>query len=99
MLVVQKTMLENVKSTLNAAQVQLQEKSQSMWKIEGASSATAMLQGQLDELQTFKYSMKGASGASNYKVLVIDAKIVALSSALKALGADATNSKIRDTID
>ena len=96
MLAARKTMLENVKSTLNAAQVQLQEKSQSMWKIEGTSSAAVVLEGQLKELQTLKDSMKGSGGASDLDMLVIDAKIVALSSALITLGVDATNSKIRD---
>lgn len=99
MLAARKTTLESVRSTLNAAQVQLQEKSQSMWKIEGTSSAAAVLQGQLNELQTLQGNMKGAGGASYSEVLVIDAKIVALSSALIALGVDASNSKIRDDVD
>lgn len=99
MLAARKTMLENVKSTLNATQVQLQEKSQSMWKIEGTSSAAAVLQGQLNELQTLKDSIKGPGGVSSSEVLVIDAKIVALSNALIALRADATNSKIKGDID
>ena len=43
--------------------------------------------------------MKGAGGTSDLEVLVIGAKIIALSSALIALWADATNSKIRDNID
>ncbi|MCO5572913.1 hypothetical protein L7F22_026674 [Adiantum nelumboides] len=100
MLAARKSALKSVKSTLNAAQVQLQEKHQSMWKIEGTSSATAVLQGQLTELQSLKDSMEGgACGASSSEVMVIDVKIIALSSALVALGADASNSKIRDDVD
>ncbi|MCO5548916.1 hypothetical protein L7F22_002378 [Adiantum nelumboides] len=100
MLAARKSTLESVKSTLNAAQVQLQEKHQSMWKIEGTSSTAAVLQGQLTELQSMKDSMeRGACGASSFEVMLIDAKIIALSSALVALGADARNSKIRDDVD
>ncbi|MCO5607572.1 hypothetical protein L7F22_061769 [Adiantum nelumboides] len=100
MLAARKSTLESVKSTLNAAQVQLQEKHQSMWKIEGTSSAAAVLQGQLTELHPLKDSMEGgACGASSFEVMIIDAKIIALSSALVALGADASNSKIRDNVD
>ncbi|MCO5587499.1 hypothetical protein L7F22_041448 [Adiantum nelumboides] len=68
-----------------------------MWKIEGTSSAATVLQGQLTELQSLKDSMEGgACGASCSEVMVLDVKIIALSSALVALGA---NSKIRDDVD
>lgn len=99
MLAARKTTLESVKRAVHAAQAQLQEKSQSMWKIEGTSSAAAVLQGQLNELRTLKDNMKGAGGASDFEVVVIDAKVVALESALIALGVDERNSKIRDDID
>ncbi|MCO5559731.1 hypothetical protein L7F22_013332 [Adiantum nelumboides] len=98
MLAARKSTLESVKSTLNAAQVQLQEKHQSMWKIEGTSSAAAVLQGQLTELQSLKDSMEGgACGASSSKVMVIDENII-----FKCIGSSrgcASNSKIRDDVD
>ncbi|MCO5608268.1 hypothetical protein L7F22_062474 [Adiantum nelumboides] len=98
MLAARKSTLESVKSAPNATQVQLQEKHQNMWKIEG--TAAAVLQGQLTELQSLKDSMEvRACGASSFEVMVIDANIIALSSALVALGADASNSKIRDDVD
>lgn len=98
MLASRKTSLESVQNKLNAATVQLQEKSQSMWKNEGTSSAADVLQGQLKQLQTEQASMKG-SGASDSQLLVIEAKIGALATALTALGADASNFNIREDVD
>ena len=98
MLASRKTSLESVQNTLNAATVQLKEKRQSMWKNEGTSTAADVLQGQLKQLQTEQASMKG-SGASDSQLLVIEAKIGALATALTALGADASNFNIREDVD
>ncbi|MCO5560405.1 hypothetical protein L7F22_014020 [Adiantum nelumboides] len=70
-----------------------------MWKIQGTSSATAVLQGQLQEHQILKANMEGAIDAIHPDYLVIEGKVTALSSALIALGVDASNSNIRDEVD
>lgn len=91
--------LLSLKGRMNAVRQQLLEKSQSMWKIEGTSSAAAVLQGQLRELQTKQANLKATAGASDSENLIIEAQILAISSALTALGCDASSSNIRDEVD
>ncbi|MCO5595024.1 hypothetical protein L7F22_049061 [Adiantum nelumboides] len=56
------------------------------------------LKGQLQEFHILRSSMKGAVD-TDPDVLVIEGKMVALTSALTALGADACSSNIRDEVD
>ncbi|MCO5576755.1 hypothetical protein L7F22_030574 [Adiantum nelumboides] len=90
--------LKVLNTTLDNVIVELQDKNQNMWKIQGTSSVAAVLQGKLQELQILRSSMKGAID-TDPDFLVIEGKMAALTSTLTALGADACSSNIRDEVD
>ncbi|MCO5603174.1 hypothetical protein L7F22_057321 [Adiantum nelumboides] len=90
--------LKVLNTTLDNVRVELQDKNQNMWKIQGTSSATTVLQGQLQELQILRSSMMGAVDIDP-DFLVIEGKIGALTNALTALGDACSSSNIRDEVD
>ena len=95
-----KSKLENVKSALDAMRVKLQESHQSMWRTEGTSSATTLLQGQLEELQKKRVSMMGVVDADAQEFVAIDAQISVLSQSLTVLGVDMnTSANIKEEVD
>ena len=95
-----KAKLENVKSALDAMRVKLQESHQSMWRTEGISSATTLLQGQLEELQKKRVSMMGVVDADAQEFVAIDAQISVLSQSLTVLGVDMnTSANIKEEVD
>lgn len=91
--------IEEIKNVLVSKRAELEQRRESMWKSEGASSAAALLYAQLEKLKAKHVKLKETSSASQEDIKNDVVRMSALEDALDVLGVDKSMSSAKSELE